>query len=148
MMSVQQVTFIKRYQILASLTAVLHATTAPMPFSIIICVSFTVGFFFINLFVGRKSNLEQSHSLNYILSSATPKCLHWRYRFSIEVVKTWCKVLRHCRKSLTLSVLEPNFEGLCKQFGSRWDATERGVSSGSKLFAILIVVLEKNRRKC
>ncbi|KAH3790232.1 hypothetical protein DPMN_168428 [Dreissena polymorpha] len=25
---------------------------------------------------------------------------------------------------LTLSVLELNFEGLCKQIGSRWDATE------------------------
>ena len=107
MMSVQQVTFIKRYQILASLTAVLHATTAPMPFSIIICVSFTVGFFFINLLVERKSNLEQSHSLNYILSSATPKCLHWRYRFSIEVVKTWCKVIRHCRKSLIFMTTWP-----------------------------------------
>ena len=35
------------------------------------------------------------------------------------------------------------FEGLCKQFGSRLDATERGVSSGSKLFAILIVFFEK-----
>ncbi len=44
---------------------------------------------------------------------------------------------------LALSVLEPNFEGLCKQFGSRWNATERGVSSGSKLFAILIVLFEK-----
>ena len=45
---------------------------------------------------------------------------------------------------LTLWALEPDFKGLCKQFGSRWDATERGVSSGSKLFAILIVVFEKS----
>ena len=37
--------------------------------------------------------------------------------------------------------------GLCKQFGSRLDATERGVSSGSKLFAILIVFFEKNTKK-
>ena len=37
-----------------------------------------------------------------------------------------------------------DFEGLCKQFGSRWDATERGGSSGSKLFAILIVKNEEN----
>ena len=48
---------------------------------------------------------------------------------------------------LTLWALEPNFEGLCKQFGSRWDATERGFSSGSKLFAILIVFLEKKSKK-
>ncbi|KAH3895437.1 hypothetical protein DPMN_019601 [Dreissena polymorpha] len=29
-------------------------------------------------------------------------------------------------KSFFVDVLEPNFEGLCKQFGSRCDATERG----------------------
>ncbi|KAH3885851.1 hypothetical protein DPMN_009849 [Dreissena polymorpha] len=44
-------------------------------------------------------------------------------------------------------VLELNFEGLCKQFQSRCDATERGVSSGSKLFAILIVFFEKNLKE-
>jgi len=64
--------------------------------------------------------------------------------------------ISHCSKTDRLAVSSestpfvkvlPDFEGLCKQFGSRWDATERGVSSGSKLFAILIVVFEKKVKK-
>jgi hypothetical protein len=40
-------------------------------------------------------------------------------------------------------VQEPNFKGLCKQFGSLLEPTQSGVSSGSKLLVILIVFFEK-----
>ena len=43
-------------------------------------------------------------------------------------------------------MLHTSRDDLCKQFGSRWDAAERGISSGSKLFAIE-TILQKEKSK-
>ena len=43
-------------------------------------------------------------------------------------------------------MLDLSRDNLCKQFGSRCDAAERGISSGSKLFAIEIIFQKEKSR--
>ena len=71
----------------------------------------------------------------------------WKLYIIIKYSHQQPRVSCYPASELTLWVLEPDFEGFCKQFGSRRDAAERGVSSGSKLFAILIVFFGKKSKK-
>ena len=41
-------------------------------------------------------------------------------------------------------MLDTSRDDLCKQFESRWDAAERGISSGSKQFAIETILQKEN----